>query len=197
MMIEIPYNLDIFNLPDNDVEYKGFAFCLDGIQGIENIDEKFIFDGPINILSFAHPLLVTLYDQNILVSNDELKKFIKENAEGLSNISPYRTYRSSLNIIKKAIESSDKKSFLMAIRISSMIWSRYYLDNFLEARQLPDIWAERYQAALDGKIDAEILKEYLKEIENKVYEYYFRAFDDNNELCEQLETLIKSVLRGE
>lgn len=201
----------LFNLHDPNTSDNDY-FALVNSPNINEISTKVmsytkyndddLFYSPItamyDIRSCASCLIVPSYDAIVSYTSEPLYNFHKSNAIELAEIHPGATYHSALNTIKMYIDTNRVGRFNICIRLIALLWTRYYLDSFLTARDnIPEFWRERYFRAKEGNMSISEVKKYLDEIKTLTIVKFYTNQPINYALHDEYKSIIDKILEGD
>ncbi len=152
----------------------------------------------LDLATCASPLVAPYYDSVTGGSSEILKTFWVTHAAALADIYPLATYHTALEQSEAYLLRPERpRAMRIAIRLLGMMWCRYYTGDLLSARQLTQVWRERYFAARRAEMTAADIQPWFEQLQAPSIRRYFEMQPVNRALYEQHKQVINTVLAKE
>lgn len=146
------------------------------------------------IAACASPMVAPSYDAVVASEAPLLREFWKRYPAQLADIYPYATYQIALEQVENHLDAGRERCYAACARLLGLICGRYETGDMLAARQLPQVWRERYFAAKAGDVTGADVAAWLQSCKTASYRDYYETQWANRALYDQYRHIIDKTI---
>lgn len=195
-------NYSFFSLRSDSLNNTEFVRLINNSDSelySKNIENDIVYhdyrlDSMLDIKNCALPLLVTSYSTTAECNNEPLYNFWNNNYVAMANIDRQSTYDFVINEVENCIHNNTEDEECNCIKNIGLIWCTYFVDNMYSAKNLSNIWKQRYYDSKNKLLDMDDVKKQLESIKTKHFCEYFKCLAPNTRLHNEYKKIIENIL---